>query len=83
LHEVKGIAEPVAAWAVEGVSDSESRFEPVCTVRLLIIGRDDEIPTGVPPREDRAAHPDVRRPARHQQVNVTEGLARCKRNEIP
>jgi class 3 adenylate cyclase len=28
-HEVKGIAEPVAAWAVEGVSDSESRFEAV------------------------------------------------------
>src|SRR5262245_23548861 len=27
LHEVKGIAEPVAAWAVEGVSESESRFE--------------------------------------------------------
>src|SRR6476660_1720343 len=29
LHEVKGIAEPVAAWAVEGISDSESRFEAV------------------------------------------------------
>src|SRR5262249_20888996 len=28
-HEVKGIAEPAAAWAVEGVSDSESRFEAV------------------------------------------------------
>src|SRR5262245_22486281 len=28
-HEVKGIAEPVAAWAVEGVSASESRFEAV------------------------------------------------------
>src|SRR5258708_25066386 len=26
-HEVKGIAEPVAAWAVGAVSDSESRFE--------------------------------------------------------
>src|SRR5262245_46610231 len=26
-QEVKGIAEPVAAWVVEGVSDSESRFE--------------------------------------------------------
>jgi class 3 adenylate cyclase len=26
-HEVKGIAEPVPAWAVEGVSASESRFE--------------------------------------------------------
>src|SRR5262247_1929096 len=28
-HEVKGIADPVAAWAVEGVSASESRFEAV------------------------------------------------------
>src|SRR5262249_59586373 len=28
-QEVKGIAEPVAAWAVEGVSASESRFEAV------------------------------------------------------
>src|SRR5262249_4561753 len=28
-HEVKGIAEPVAAWAVEGVSASESRVEAV------------------------------------------------------
>ena len=28
-HEVKGIAEPVTAWAVEGVSASESRFEAV------------------------------------------------------
>jgi class 3 adenylate cyclase/predicted ATPase len=44
LHEVTGITEPVAAWAVEGVSDSESRFEAVRTVRLPdLIGRDDEI----------------------------------------
>jgi len=44
LHEVKGIAEPVATWAVEGVSDSESRFEAVRTVRLPdLIGREDEI----------------------------------------
>src|SRR5262245_35412975 len=44
LHEVNGIAEPVAAWAVEGVSDSESRFEAVRNVRLPdLIGRDDEI----------------------------------------
>ena len=28
-HEVKGMAEPVEAWAVEGVSISESRFESV------------------------------------------------------
>jgi class 3 adenylate cyclase/tetratricopeptide (TPR) repeat protein len=44
LHEVKGIAEPVAAWAVEGVSDSESRFEAVRAVGLTdLIGREDEL----------------------------------------
>jgi class 3 adenylate cyclase len=43
-HEVKGIAEPVAAWAVEGLSDSESRFEAVRAARLTdLIGRDEEI----------------------------------------
>src|SRR5438034_540641 len=43
-HEVKGIAEPVAAWAVEGMSPSESRFEAVRTARLTdLIGREDEI----------------------------------------
>jgi class 3 adenylate cyclase/tetratricopeptide (TPR) repeat protein/ABC-type transport system involved in cytochrome c biogenesis ATPase subunit len=43
-HEVKGIAEPVAAWAVEGVSDSESRFEAVRVAGLTdFIGREDEI----------------------------------------
>jgi hypothetical protein len=44
LHEVKGIAEPVAAWAVEGVSDSESRFEAVRAAGLTdLIGREDEL----------------------------------------
>jgi class 3 adenylate cyclase/predicted ATPase/ABC-type transport system involved in cytochrome c biogenesis ATPase subunit len=43
-HELKGIAEPVAAWAVEGVSASESRFEAVRTARLTdLIGREDEL----------------------------------------
>src|SRR5262245_15063888 len=43
-HEVKGLAEPVAAWAVEGVSDSESRFEAVRVAELTdLIGREDEI----------------------------------------
>ena len=43
-HEVKGIAEPVAAWAVEGVSDSESRFDAVRMAGLTdLIGREDEI----------------------------------------
>jgi class 3 adenylate cyclase/predicted ATPase/ABC-type transport system involved in cytochrome c biogenesis ATPase subunit len=43
-HEVKGIAEPIAAWAVEGVSDSESRFEAVHVAQLTdLIGRADEI----------------------------------------
>ena len=43
-HEVKGIAEPVAAWAVEGVAASESRFEAVRRVNLTdLVGREDEI----------------------------------------
>jgi class 3 adenylate cyclase/predicted ATPase len=43
-HEVKGIAEPVAAWAVEGVSDSESRFEAVRVAGLTdLVGREDEL----------------------------------------
>src|SRR6266851_10075669 len=43
-HEVKGIAEPVAAWAVEGLSDSESRFEAVRMAGLTdLIGRENEL----------------------------------------
>src|SRR6516162_218107 len=43
-HELKGIAEPVAAWAVEGVSDTESRFEAVRVAGLTdFIGREDEL----------------------------------------
>src|SRR5262249_15454481 len=43
-HEVKGIAEPVAAWMVEGVAASESRFEGVRGVgRTDLIGREDEL----------------------------------------
>jgi class 3 adenylate cyclase/predicted ATPase len=43
-HEIKGIAEPVAAWAVEGVSASESRFEAVRAAGLTdLIGRKDEL----------------------------------------
>jgi class 3 adenylate cyclase/predicted ATPase len=43
-HEVKGIVEPVAAWAVEGVSDSESRFEALRAARPTdLVGRRDEI----------------------------------------
>jgi class 3 adenylate cyclase/predicted ATPase len=43
-HEVKGIAAPVAAWAVEGVSDSESRFEAARAAGLTdLIGREDEL----------------------------------------
>src|SRR5262249_23118052 len=40
----KGISEPVAAWVVEGVSDSESRFEAVRAAGLTdLIGREDEL----------------------------------------
>jgi class 3 adenylate cyclase/tetratricopeptide (TPR) repeat protein len=43
-HEVKGIAEPVSAWAVEGVSASESRFEAVRAADLTdLIGRENEL----------------------------------------
>ena len=43
-HEVKGIAEPVAAWAIEGVSASESRFEAARVTGLTdLIGRKAEI----------------------------------------
>jgi class 3 adenylate cyclase/predicted ATPase len=43
-HEVKGIAEPVAAWAVEGMSASESRFEAVRSAGLPdLIGRELEL----------------------------------------
>jgi tetratricopeptide (TPR) repeat protein len=42
--ELKGITEPVAAWAVEGVSTSESRFEAVRTAGLTdLIGREHEL----------------------------------------
>src|SRR5262245_5832257 len=43
-HEVKGIAVPVAAWSVEGVSASESRFEAVRMEGLTdLIGRENEL----------------------------------------
>jgi class 3 adenylate cyclase len=44
LHEVKGIAAPVGAWAVEGISASESRFEAVRAAGLTdLVGREEEI----------------------------------------
>jgi class 3 adenylate cyclase/tetratricopeptide (TPR) repeat protein len=43
-YEVKGIAEPIAAWAVEGVSASESRFEAVHVAGLTdLVDRADEM----------------------------------------
>src|SRR6516162_6292611 len=43
-HELKGIAESVAAWAVEGLSTSDSRFEAVRAAGLTdLIGREAEI----------------------------------------
>ena len=43
-HRVKGISEAVAAWAVEGFSDTGSHFEPIRPPALTdLIGRDDEI----------------------------------------
>ena len=44
LHNLKGFAEPIAAWAVDGVSASESRFASVHAAGLTnLIGRKDEI----------------------------------------
>src|SRR6516162_463487 len=44
VNEVKGIAAPVAAWVVEGVSASESRFEAIRVAGLTdLIGREDEL----------------------------------------
>jgi class 3 adenylate cyclase/tetratricopeptide (TPR) repeat protein/ABC-type transport system involved in cytochrome c biogenesis ATPase subunit len=43
-HELKGIAEPVAAWAVDGLSTSDSRFDAVRAAGLTdLIGREAEI----------------------------------------
>jgi class 3 adenylate cyclase/tetratricopeptide (TPR) repeat protein len=43
-HRVKGIAEAVAAWAVEGLSISESRFEAVRAAnRTDLVGREAEM----------------------------------------
>jgi class 3 adenylate cyclase len=43
-HEVKGLSEPVEAWAVEGVSASEGRFEAVRSGRLTsFVGREHEL----------------------------------------
>ena len=44
LHRVEGIAEPIAAWAVDGASASASRFEAVHSAGLAeLIGREEEI----------------------------------------
>src|SRR5262249_7305831 len=61
LHEVKGIAAPVAAWAVEGVSDSESRFEAVRAAgvaRLLRPGGGEGILPGRPTPPLEGGRPD-------------------------
>ena len=42
-HALKGLAEPVEAWAALGVSESESRFEAAHPARLTgIVGREAE-----------------------------------------
>jgi class 3 adenylate cyclase len=45
-RELKGFAEPIQCWAVEGVSVSESRFESVRSGRLTgFVGREHELST--------------------------------------
>jgi class 3 adenylate cyclase len=44
LHKVKGVAEPIAAWTVDGVSSSRSRFQAIHTASLTdLIGREDQL----------------------------------------
>jgi class 3 adenylate cyclase/predicted ATPase len=44
VHELKGFAEPVAAWRVVGESSAESRFEAARTgVRTQLVGRGPEL----------------------------------------
>ena len=44
LQKVKGINEPIAAWTVDGVSASQSRFEAIHAAALTdLIGREDEL----------------------------------------
>jgi predicted ATPase len=43
-HQVKGLSEPVAAWAVEGAAATEGRFEAVRSGRLTaFVGREYEL----------------------------------------
>jgi class 3 adenylate cyclase len=42
-HEVKGIAEPVTAWAVEGLSGAENRFAAARAGRTDLVGREREL----------------------------------------
>jgi class 3 adenylate cyclase/predicted ATPase len=43
-HNVKGIAEPIAAWVVDGVLASQSRFEAIHARGVnVLIGREDEL----------------------------------------
>ena len=43
-HDLKGFVEPINAWAVEGLSGSESRFEAARAARLTsFVGRESEI----------------------------------------
>jgi class 3 adenylate cyclase len=43
-HELKGLAEPVEAWAVEGATAAEGRFEAVRNGRLTgFVGREHEL----------------------------------------
>ncbi|HET7910857.1 MAG TPA: AAA family ATPase [Pseudolabrys sp.] len=44
LHKVKGLAEPVAAWVVDGVAASKSRFEAIHAGGLTdLIGREEQL----------------------------------------
>src|SRR5262249_44037654 len=43
-HDIKGFAEPVAAWSVDGVANVECRFEATRSADLTgFIGRDEQL----------------------------------------
>ena len=83
-QRLKGFAEPLAAWRVEGEGRAEGRFEARQTAGLTpLVGRDEEIallaaPLAAGQRRRGACGPAVRR-ARHRQVASGAGGARAAR----
>ena len=78
-HAVKGLAEPVEAWAALGVSESESRFEAAHPARLTsIVGREAEcadlICATKDPAGSRRVSGRIRRQARREFADKFEAI---------